>query len=184
MKQKIYLFLSTSIPYGIAMGLFLSDDFASFLRNGVLGGIIFGLLMTVLLLFIQRKNIDKQGYKGDPKVSVTAEIKIEGTKQEIFQMCQNSLGTIVKCTIEVSDIQNGVLKAKAGKTWLTWGDFITFKLEQLQENTYKLLITSRPIVKTTIIDYGKNQDNVNRIIGYFKEVKGDVEVIQDGRNIF
>lgn len=183
MKQKFILFFSTSIPYGIIMGLFYSDDVYSNLNNGVISGIIFGLLMTTILSVIQRIKLKKLGQKkGNVKIINTAEIVIEGSKQDILVICENSLSNIIKCKIEEINIREGILKAKAGMTWYTWGDLILFKLDHIHENKYKVLITSRPIVKTTVIDYGKNQDNINRIIKFFREIKRDVIVIQDGCN--
>lgn len=184
MKQKTFLFLLTSIPYGILMGFFLGDEPDSVLKYGVISGIIFGLLMTVILFIIQRKSLKKLGQRnGNVKVICTAVIEIKGTRHEIFEICKSSLSKIAKCKLEESDFQAGVLKAKAGMTWHTWGDLILFKLEEAQENCYKVLVTSRPIVRSTVIDYGKNMDNINRIIELFKDMKGDIKVIQDGNKI-
>lgn len=176
MKQKIKLFLSLSVLFGCFMGVLLHD-----VIHGVIQGISFGLILTVILSIYQRINIKKLGLpKGEAKVDTSVELEIEGTKREIFEICEYSVKNIVNCKIKESNFQEGIIKVRAGMTWLTWGDVMLFKLEQVQDNKFRILVRSRPLIKTTIIDFGKNQDNINRIIKYIKAMNKDVKVIQDG----
>lgn len=184
MKQKIILFLVTSIPYGLAMGIIFVNDKNEWLKKSLVSGIIFGLLMTVILSIIQWINQRRLGQKkGKLKVNNTVRFEIEDSKQEILELCEKSLVNIKKCIIEKSNLDEGTLTAKTGGTWLTWGEFILFQLEFIDDNKWMVNVSSRPIVKTTVIDYGKNRDNIQRIIEYIRDKKNNVKIIQDDCNI-
>jgi hypothetical protein len=57
-------------------------------------------------------------------------------------------------------------------SWASWGERVTIRLEGLPEGGTLVDIHSRPRLSTTLIDYGKNQRNVDRlrqILAYTEE---------------
>lgn len=45
--------------------------------------------------------------------------------------------------------------ATTGVNWLTWGEVISFQMESVDEQRWKIEIDSRPALPTTVIDYEK-----------------------------
>jgi len=50
----------------------------------------------------------------------------------------------------------------------TWGEKITITVRPLENEYNEYKITSRPALSTTLADFGKNFQNVNRIEGLIK----------------
>jgi hypothetical protein len=181
MKNSIRIFILTSVPYGFFMGLYFGTDLSSILSYGLITGLIFGAMMTIILTFYRRKSLKKKGLSSDEAKELvnTTSIEISDSKELIIDHCINSIQRIKRGKIITKDDNKGFIKAKAGITWDTWGDTITFDIEELQSNTYRINILSRPFLKTTVIDYGKNLDNINRIMEYFKENYPNIKVTKD-----
>lgn len=84
MRQKLVIFLITGIPYGLLMGPLLGSGWGEIIALGFLAGIMFGLVMTILLTFIQWRFAKKNGiHQKNIKVVNTAEIVAKGTKEEL-----------------------------------------------------------------------------------------------------
>lgn len=165
MKQKIALFLSTSMPYGIIMGIILGKSLLSGLISGLIAGLLFGFILTWILWLIQRHYLKKAGLdKKKIRTSYLVELRAEGSKDEVFNMCLGTISRIHKGSIEQCDRQRGIIAAKAGLNWRTWGDRIRFEIEEIRDNQCRIQTTSRPIVPTTLIDYGKNAENIKTIM--------------------
>ena len=54
-------------------------------------------------------------------------------------------------------------------TWKTFGDVISLEVSNLDDDRTKVKILSRPLVRTTLIDYGQNLENVETIVGMMKQ---------------
>jgi hypothetical protein len=52
---------------------------------------------------------------------------------------------------------------------MTYGEIITFQLQSLDADTTLVRIASRPRLKTTLIDYGRNLEHVNRLSLYLRQ---------------
>jgi hypothetical protein len=78
------------------------------------------------------------------------------------------LKTINRCRIISKSLDNGEIRARAGLNWKTWGDDIFFKLTHGTGSTVAE-ISSRPSARSTMIDFGKNLDNIERIRRFLLE---------------
>jgi ascorbate-specific PTS system EIIC-type component UlaA len=56
-----------------------------------------------------------------------------------------------------------VLKFRSPMKWKSWGEIVYVRLFTGWQSRLNLEITSIPIVSTTLIDYGKNKNNVDMI---------------------
>jgi hypothetical protein len=83
-----------------------------------------------------------------------------------FDLCIESLGLIKKCKIHNEDRSQGKIVAKAGMTWKTWGDVISFEVRRIGNDAIQVAVSSRPSVRTTLVDYGKNLENVETLVGF------------------
>jgi len=169
MKQKLYLFLSMSIPFGLIMGLTTQNDKMPFYEVALWSGISFGLLMTIILSLIQMYYLNKTGNAG-AKVTLVNErvVELNGSKREVMDHCRHALDAIESCSLLERNEGEGLIRAKAGRSLYSWGEDIVIRVQEMEEDRHKVMIRSAPAVKTTLIDYGKNLDNVKRIVQFLQ----------------
>ncbi len=79
---------------------------------------------------------------------------------------------IKKCKIQKEDRYQGKIVARAGMTWRTWADVISFEVRKIGSDGIQVEVSSRPAVRTTLVDYGKNLENVEKIAGLLKAHSG------------
>ncbi len=85
---------------------------------------------------------------------------------QAFDLCLSSVRAVRKGKIRGKDRPLGRIDLKAGMTWKTWGEVISFDLRRMDENRTRVEVSSGPALRTTLVDYGKNLENVERIMGF------------------
>ncbi len=53
-------------------------------------------------------------------------------------------------------------------SWKSWGEIIAFDIHKTND-VIQVEISSRSVVHTTLVDYGKNLENVEKIVSFLKE---------------
>jgi hypothetical protein len=86
-----------------------------------------------------------------------------------FDLCVASLSLFRRCIIQEENRSLGRIVARTGINWKTWGDVITISFKRTGSNCTYIQISSRPNARTTIVDYGKNLENVERIVSFLKK---------------
>lgn len=79
-----------------------------------------------------------------------------------FTACEDALALIGARVIEESTAK-GIIRARTGFSWRSFGEIITIHLRQATDNLVEIEVNSRPSVRTTLVDYGKNWNNVKAI---------------------
>lgn len=77
-----------------------------------------------------------------------------------FQLCVEAVSQIKRSKIIKEDRLNGIIYAKGGVTWKTFGDHIEFNLVKIDDNRTEVEFSSSPAIRSTLVDYGKNLQNV------------------------
>jgi hypothetical protein len=54
-------------------------------------------------------------------------------------------------------------------TWKTFGDVISFEVRKIDNDRTQIKVSSRPAVRRTLVDYGKNLENMEKISSFLKE---------------
>jgi hypothetical protein len=170
MKRYLKLFLATGIPVGALIGGFYSllYGFPKGLITGLFAGIFFGSSMSL----IHRWSV-KQMFSGKSKEAMNVchvrNIDLQVSYDKAFDLCIGALNLIKRCKIRNEDRSQGKIDAKVGMTWKTWGDVISFDVRKIDNDRTQIEVSSRPAVRTTLIDCGKNLENVKKIIRFLKE---------------
>lgn len=181
--RKLYLklFLGTGIPFGIIFGIIYSiiysleyDDF--FIGIGILaglfGGIFYGVFMSLILGSRHIRSVKRLQYRNSEDamgVHHVRNVELQLPYDKAFDLCIESIRLIKKSKIQKKDISQGKITAKAGMTWKTWGDLISFDIRKIDNEKTQVIVSSRPTLRATLVDYGKNLENVERIISFLKE---------------
>jgi len=168
MKIYLKLFLAAAIPYTLAFGMIL--------RNPILAigiGVTLGLVIAGVFGTLQVRSMDgKKKVDTSYAVQQTRTIEIDLPFDEALVLARAALQSINGVTIvkeTVSGIGAGTINARTGLNWETYGEKITLSLERIDAETTLLHIDSRPRLRTTLIDYGRNLHNVNTINLYVRE---------------
>src|SRR4030042_3387264 len=85
---------------------------------------------------------------------------------EAFDLCIESLNVVKRSKIQKENRSQGKIVARTGMTWRTWGDVISFAIRNPGNDGIQIEVSSRPALRWTLIDYGKNLENVELIIGF------------------
>ncbi len=161
------LLLMSGIPFGFLMGImsFHMGDNAGAIRNGILSGLIFGTLVSYILISLHKslsRKVVSDASMPDFNNHQVRRIVMAIPFEQAFSRCIESLKTVNRCRIILQDPDNGEIRARAGLNWKTWGDDINFKLTQETDSTV-VELSSRSSARSTLVDFGKNLDNVERI---------------------
>ena len=156
MKRFFKLFFYTGVPSGILMGYF----YHSF-SQGLTFGLFFGFFCTLCFRIMETIALKKIG-KRDSDFSVRQERKFEVTmlKQDAIRKIKLVLDEM-KAKILNDDSSNGIIEAKAGFSWKSFGEIIIVRFSG-NNGKMEIFVESRPALATTMVDYGKNLQNVEK----------------------
>ena len=169
---KLYLktFLLTGIPYGLlTAGFDLVDGNGFRLWKFLFLTFCFGC-MSFLLVSFHKYRLKKNGVQEmtaqNLGVSQKKNLKSEFNKSELIEKLKSDP---IIGKMKMQEIENGII-LKTGMTWLSWGEEIRIILQTKGESDFDYQISSRPKLKMTLVDFGKNLENVNRIENVMKKM--------------
>jgi len=174
MNRNLKIILVSSFLPGILAGILFSVMFGT--MSGIISGILTGLATGTTLFLItgvlHKRLVGKitgDKSEGVLKTCHFRDSRLEETFDNTYDLCINSLEVIGNYCILEADLHAGRIIAKTGINWKTWGDIITFDLIREGEESTLVNISSRPASSTTLVDFGKNLDNVQRITSFLKK---------------
>jgi hypothetical protein len=164
------LFLGTEVPFAVLAALALSLVDITALGAGHLlviaagCGVLFGLLRSVLMgigqLLTTRRL--RAGPSGLP-VSQVQEVELDGSPDRVLTACAEALRTLPKTRVAEVNPKAQTIRAKRGLTWRSWGDEIRVDVQGIERGTSIIRVSSRPRLRTTLVDWGSNLRNVMAI---------------------
>lgn len=169
--SKLYLkiFLTTGIPYGFMM---LGSDLISGkgfnLWRFLFLTFFFGISMSLILVFFHKKKLKEIGVKeytnNDIRIFQIKSIKSEINKKELICNLKNS--PLLK-KMKIEDTENEIV-LKTRMSFKSWGEIIKITLKSSNDSFFEYEVSSRPKLKLTLIDYGKNRHNISLIENILK----------------
>jgi hypothetical protein len=157
-------FIVTTISFGIIMIIFNyaigSDlEISSFLVTTIL----FGLIMSLVFISMQISELKRLGVEELTSESLSAEqhatFKTHLTKQKAIERIHIDP---VLSKMKSTKTDKG-LQIKTPITMKSFGEIINLEFRQLSSDQLEVSITSRPKIKTTMVDLGKNFENVRQL---------------------
>jgi hypothetical protein len=166
------LLLFSGVCFGLIMGLYLSLLYGIYtgFAIGIVMGVIFGFLLSLALFLMQVVSVKMMPYGLSEEtlgVYQVRTLEMDLPYEEAFILCVASLGAVKGTKIKSEDRVEGRIDAKTGINWKTFGDDISIDVLSAGAGQ-RIRVVSRPTMMTTIVDYGQNLDNVERIAGYLK----------------
>lgn len=163
MKKLVLLCSASAIFFGMSQFLMGSD-----LTESMIIGLIFGTFMVVILGIANYISVKSRGGNASTSVVQESTVDLKLSMEEAFQYCKVATSTIKGTKVTFEDLNLGIIRAKTPLNISTWGDVIEFELHKVTEETTKVRVKSKPVLTTTIIDYGKNLENINKITRYLE----------------
>ena len=169
-KIFLIIFLATSITFGIMIYFSKYFDSASNQDNilwpSIISAGIFGLIMSIFIVVMQKTRLKKAGY---PKLTNTL-LKVRQTKTINSNISKEDLIDLLKSNSEynkskIKHLSNSIVIRKK-MSWFSWGEIITITFS----SNHEIKIKSKPSLPITLIDYGVNIENVDKVISIIKTV--------------
>ena len=151
---------------GIVLGFFFGFHVA--LYSGLIAGTCFGAVMSLVLgtLHIWSTRHSAMGGNGGPNQSI--ELEMDPPIALVFDRCVRALEQF-GAEIGTQQRNDGVIEATTGLTWKSWGEVLCVHVKDHEHEKVKVQISSSPRVETTLLDYGKGRENVEKIAGFLTE---------------
>jgi len=185
---KIFVF--TAIPFGLAMSMcyiipsFLLYIFALtsgkepifvhmgwgffFIPIGL--GALFGIPMALILgvahYFMVKRVAQDKPFDLSPIQKRTFVSKSDS--RSILENCVLALQKFPARIVENNSLQN-YITACTSTSWKSWGDDIRIDVVPIDETNTQIKIICRPALKTTLVDYGKNYENAEKLMSLINE---------------
>ncbi len=166
--SKLYLktFLSASLVFGLLIAcisplLGIGDYFNIWMI--IFMSFFYGLFMSLFLVTYQKEGLKNIGVndftESNLGVHQARVINVNVSKQEFIEKIKYDN---VLNKMKLTYLDNGI-KLSSGLTWKSFGEKITVFINPKSEGQYEYTVSSEPKLKTTMFDYGKNLENINRI---------------------
>ena len=125
-------------------------------------GLVSGQIIAV-------KRVHSQGTKKSLDNHQTRKVEVNYPYRKTFQLCLEAIKELGNCKIRKTDSSRGIIEARTGISLRTYGDNISFEIQQLDNERTQVEISSRPMWWPTIVDYGRNLENVEKIKSFLQE---------------
>ncbi len=151
----------------IFMLVLKQQPFLVALQFGLKSGLVIGLMSSFFLVVVcglidltTHLFLAKGLYKEIWELEQTRDVVAAGTVKEVMQATRQALLTVPNVKNVSDDVEHLITRASTGPSWRSPGEEIEVEINPLQENTWKLRVTSRSRTKNAVFDYGKNYENV------------------------
>jgi hypothetical protein len=119
-----------------------------------------------LQIYILKKKGIKEITEENLGVTQTKTVTCALNKTELIEKLKNDP---IFGKMKMAENENGIV-LKTGMTWKSWGEEIKILLKQDNKADFEYQISSSPKLKTTLVDYEKNLENLNQIENMIKNI--------------
>lgn len=139
------------------------------IMKGIIGGCLFGLLLTTLLFivsvpidYLKKRKYPAEAFNVYQRFCITLPI----SREEAFNLCEEGLNRYVRIKKVIAIKEKGEINAQTKMSALTFGEYIHIHLDCPSSEEAVLCIESKPVLKYALLDYGRNYENIVYLKGY------------------
>lgn len=179
MRAYFKLFLSLSIPFGLFLGVVNAFFYGlwSGLNAGIVSGLLYGFMMTLFVGIYHKRSVKRKGFSLSEdmlRVHQNRNLSLSLPYETAFNDCIRALESLEKSNVKTADSSTGKIEVTVGWSWKSWGEKITINISKSEDNQTEIDISSRPTLRTTIVDYSKNFENVENISIFLRQRASDL----------
>lgn len=131
---------------------------------GVGSGLFFGLVMGFVLTAVHRIQMKRKGMDPDAPGSMVVDVRESLTvplpPDHAITLCRSAVEQLRG--VRAVGVDAATLRARVGMSWASAGESIECRVQPVADGS-SVEIRSRPLLRTTMVDYGKNRENVQHI---------------------
>ena len=146
----------------------LAQDVEGGLEIGLSSGFFFGLGMSLTLGTLQISKTKEIAAGGNVSPRQTKTVYLDMSLAAAFDRCLEALNKFGART-KSEDREQGRIEAITSKNWRSWSEIILMQLTNQNTGQVGVQVSSSPKLKSTLLDYGKGYENVERITGLLTE---------------
>jgi hypothetical protein len=163
MKRDLRTIGITSLLFGVPITFLLWLRFgANGVLAGVLGAIAWAIFMAIALvpldLWMTRK-LPKDALRPNQ----SREVEVSEPCNEVFELIKSSVAELPFMKSYTAVMEDGVIYGRTKRSWTSFGEDIVIAVNPLNATRTRVKITSRPRLRYTLLDYGKNYRNIEAI---------------------
>lgn len=165
MKMFLKIFVISGVPFGAIIGLISSIDegLEAGLVTGLTAAFFFGVAMSLTLGSLHKWKSRKWRSNDNIGPNQTGIIHLDTTADDAFDRCRDVL-SLMGAVLKLEDKTEGRIEAEFGRSWKSFGESILVRVSSQSSDRSCVQVSSAPIVKTTLVDFGKGLENINRIL--------------------
>lgn len=88
---------------------------------------------------------------------------------EAYQRCLGVPEAVPKSKLKHADESAATIELRTKVSFKSFGEKIELALASEGEGATRVRVSSQAVVPTTLVDYGKNQGNVNSVVGWLRK---------------
>ena len=162
-SMLLKIFLMGGGVFAVFMALFstASSD-GSYLLSALIKGSVFGAVMALLMGGSHVVSSKRKGFAGPIAPIQAAAVTIPESSTQAVEVIRRSLVRIGARETACSGVEHPVLLARVPVSWRSWGEEMRFECHPNVDASTEIQVSSRPSLRTTVIDWGKGLQNVKR----------------------
>jgi len=126
--------------------------------------VVISLFFTAMHVNTIRKVVTENINFDRYKIKHSKVINLNVNEQELVQLLKDELDDKNWSLLKESESEDEiVLKFKTPISWNSWGEVVYVRFFPGETTNIQIEITSIPILSSTILDYGKNKNNVDML---------------------
>lgn len=177
-SRWILLPLIFGLSFGAYFGIFYFSLFDFIL--GFVAGSIAGLILQFYSDYKARKvlsNTNEESFE----VRQNRKFVLFYDYDRTFDLCLESISHFYKGKIKHKNYLEGIIKAKTGMNLNSFGTKIVFKLTKITEGTTEVEVSTIPIPRTVLVDYGESLGIVETLKNFFQTEnnKKNLKILQE-----
>jgi hypothetical protein len=165
------MFIIAGTTYALLLGLLtlVSTGPAFNIITVLQAGIFFGAFMSMVCVTAHLLAIVLRRYPVSAEtlgVAHARQIKITMPYSDTYNACLSSIRAIRGGHIVLADRDRGYIKARIPVNLLSFGEEIQLNIHDDDDGASQVDIYGHPVIRWTLLDYGKNLENVEKICGF------------------
>jgi len=164
MRAALLVFIKSGVSFCIGMtalwAIFAHAKLRVVFPELVGGSAVFGLLMAWLSV---RSASRYTGTSDVSKTRVKRSLTLPLIPSAATEVVRRTLGNLAGVQARSISVEDGLVVVKTGRTRKSYGEVVSVSIRSAGESESALEIMSVPIIATTIVDQGKNRQNVDEI---------------------
>ncbi len=169
--------MGMGLPFGVIIGVskYLLEGSHGVIFHGIISGVYFGIIASLITVFMHKRAVRKISPNNSPEVFETHHyrtIKLPLPYETVFASCADVAETLGSFSVVRKDLSQGIVVAESGFSKNSWGNIIRFELSEIDKSETMVKIYSKPKQRWTLVDYGENLKNIERLTKALNFYKG------------